>query len=311
MFAVRLARAFTGRFKFARMEGSYHGTHDMMCSGWGVGLGGTWPGMEDHRVATGVPLRVRDEVVFMPFNDLAACRDVVAANAGELAALIVEPFMGSGGGIVADPEFLQGLRALCDANGILLIFDEMISLGLAPGGAQGYYDVVPDLTTGGKLLGGGMPMGMFGGRADIMAFLEPFDLAPPVVLHTGTWNGHATCVAAGLAQLQTLGEEHYQYLHCVGDRLRNGVRCLAGDLRVPLQTTGVGHLSAFHFNEGPIRSFADTRRDDVGRMRRVALAMLTRGFHMFGGRTNLATPLTEQDIDRFIAELEVAITEAG
>jgi glutamate-1-semialdehyde 2,1-aminomutase len=310
MFAVRLARAYTGRIKFARMEGSYHGTHDMMCSGWGAALGGVWPGTEDDPVATGVPQWVRDDVVFLPFNDLGACTRVVDANADDLAALVVEPFMGSGGGIVAEPGFLEGLRALCDRHGIVLIFDEMISLGLAPGGAQEYYGVIPDLTTAGKLIGGGMPIGMFGGRADLMALLEPVD-GVPRVLHTGTWNGHATCVAAGLAQLRTLNDEHYAHLHRIGDRLREGVRELAASLAVPLQVTGVGHFSAFHFNDRSIRTFSDTRRDDTARMQRVALAMLTRGFHMFGGRTNLSVAVNDDDIGRFVAELEVAIAETG
>lgn len=311
MFAVRLARAYTGRTLFGRMEGSYHGSHDMMCSGWGVALGGLWPGTDDDPVANGVPIRSRDEVVFMPFNDLEACTRVVEEKSSDLAALIVEPFMGSGGGIVAERSFLHGLRALCDKHGIVLIFDEMISIGLARGGAQEFYGVVPDLTTGGKLLGGGMPMGMFGGRADIMALLEPRGGPPPPVLHTGTWNGHATCVAAGLAQLQTLASEHYDYLHRLGDRLRTGVGRLAADRHLPLQASGVGHFSAFHFNDRPIRTFADTRTDDVQRMQRVALAMLTRGFHMFGGRTNLSTALSEDDIDDFVCALGSAIEEAG
>lgn len=310
MFAVRIARAYTGRAKFVRMEGSYHGTHDMMMSGWGVALGGLWPGTEADPVATGVPLRVRDEVVFVPFNDLEACAAVIDANADDLAAVIVEPFMGSGGGLVAEPEFLEGLRMLCDRHGIVLIFDEMISLGLSRGGAQGYFGVTPDLTTGGKLLGGGMPFGMFGGRTDLMDLLEPVDGVPPV-LHTGTWNGHATCVAAGVAQLETLDDDHYAHLHRIGDRLRSEVRELASRLDVALQVTGIGHFSAFHFNDRPIRTFADTRRDDLARVRRLALSMLSRGFHMFGGRTNLSIALDDDDIDRFVAELEPAITEAS
>lgn len=310
MFAIRLARAYTGRMKLARMEGSYHGSHDMLCSGQGAALGGIWPGTENGPVANGVALEVRDHVAFMPFNDLPACKRVVEANAAELAAVIVEPFMGTGGGIAAEPGFLQGLRKLCDDHGVLLIFDEMISIGLDRGGAQAFYGVTPDLTAAGKLLGGGMPMGVFGGRADIMALLEPKDGVPPV-LHTGTWNGHATCVAAGVAQLQALDDDAYGYLHRIGGRLRDGVRGLAEELKIPLQVTGVGHFSAFHFNERPIRTHTDTRTNDVARMTRVALAMLTRGFFMFGGRTNLSTAVTDTDVDRFVMELEQAIAEAS
>jgi glutamate-1-semialdehyde 2,1-aminomutase len=311
MFAIRVARAYTGRPKFARMEGSFHGTHDMMSSGWGVALGGIWPDTVDNPVATGVSRRVREEVVFIPFNDLQASRKLVEANAHDLAAIIVEPFLGSGGGIAADPEYLWGLRSICDAHGIVLIFDEMISLGLAKGGAQAFYGVLPDMTTGGKLLGGGMPLGVFGGKRSVMALLAPVDDCPPNVLHTGTWNGHATCVAAGLAQLQTLTDDHYQYLHHIGDRLRIGARKIAADLGVALQVTGIGHFSAFHFNNKPIHTFADTRSDDVRRLQRLALAMLSRGFYMFGGRTNLSTSLTEDDIDRFLEELQPAMVESA
>lgn len=310
MFAVRLARAYTGRMKFARMEGSYHGSHDMLCSGRGAALGGIWPGTENSPVATGVPLEVRNHVVFMPFNDLKECTRIVEASAGELATIIVEPFMGTGGGIAAEPGFLEGLRTLCDAHGILLLFDEMISIGLDRGGAQAFYGVTPDLTAAGKLLGGGMPMGVFGGRADIMALLEPAG-GVPRVLHAGTWNGHATCVAAGTAQLQALDEEAYRHLHRNGKRLRDGVRNLADRTGIPLQVTGVGHFSAFHFNERPIRTHSDTWGNDAARMLRVALAMLTRGFFMFGGRTNLSTAITEDDIDRFVSEFGQAVAETS
>ncbi len=155
-----------------------------------------------------------------------------------------------------------------------------------------------------------MPFGMFGGRTEIMDLLEPSEGPPPPVLHTGTWNGHASCVAAGLAQLETLTDEHYAHLHRIGDRLREGAREVGDRLGAPLQVTGIGHFSAFHFNDGPVASFADTRRNDAGRIQRLALAMLTRGFHMFGGRTNLSVALDDDDIDHFLAELEPAITEA-
>lgn len=185
MFAIRLARAFTGRQLVARMGSSYHGTHDMLMSGAGAALGGTWLGLNDDPVAAGVLPSVRDGVVFMPFNDTAGCAAVADQHASELAAIIVEPFIGTGGGIASEPGFLAALRELCDRHGILLIYDEMISIGMSRGGGQAYYGIRPDLTATGKLIGGGMPIGAFGGRADIMEMLVPVNGVPPV-LHTGT-----------------------------------------------------------------------------------------------------------------------------
>lgn len=310
MFAIRLARAFTGRQLTGRMGSSYHGTHDMMMTGAGASLGGTWLGFNDNPVAAGVLPSVREGIVFLPFNNLARCEEIVSKHAGELASIIVEPFMGTGGGIPADPEFLTGLRALCDRHGILLIFDEMISIGMGSGGAQGYYGVRPDLTATGKLVGGGMPIGVFGGRADIMAMLEPVNGVPPV-LHTGTWNGHPLVMVAGAAQLRALDAEAYRYLHHIGEHYRARVRKLAADMGVALQVTGTHHFSALHYTDHPIRVPEDVRHGNQTISRRVHFSLMSQGFLMFGGRSNLSTAMTEDDVARFIAALAIAFEEAG
>lgn len=310
MFAVRLARAFTGRRLFARMEGSYHGLHDMMCSGQGMSLGGTWLGLNDDPVSNGVLPEVREGVVFLPFNDLAACEEIIEAQASELAALIVEPFLGTGGGIPAEREFLAGLRRLCDRHGIVLIFDEMISIGMARGGAQAFYGVAADLTATGKLIGGGMPLGVFGGRADIMKLLDAVGGVPPM-MHTGTWNGHPLVMAAGVAQMKALTPEVYAYLGHIGDYMRERARALAERKNVAVQVLGVQHFSAFHYTDQPIRTHADTKTADGALSRRVAFSLLSQGFYLFGGRSNLSAAVDEADIDRFIAALEIAFDEAG
>ena len=150
MFAVRLARAFTGKTTFARMEGSYHGLHDMMSSGMGANIGQPWPGMEDDPVGNGVPPRVREEVAFLPFNDLEGCADVMAEHADDLAAVIVEPFMGRAAAFPRSPASLPVCANSATGTAPVLIFDEMISIGMSAGGAQGYYGVTPDLTACGK-----------------------------------------------------------------------------------------------------------------------------------------------------------------
>lgn len=311
MFAVRLARAFTGKTTFARMEGSYHGLHDMMSSGMGANIGQPWPGMEDDPVGYGVPPRVREEVAFLPFNDLEGCADVMAEHADDLAAVIVEPFMGAGGGIPSEPGFLAGLRDLCDRHGALLIFDEMISIGMSPSGAQGYYGVTPDLTACGKLVGGGMPMGVFGGRADIMALCAGEGAAPPV-LHSGTWNAHPLAMAAGVAQLRQLTPEAYAYLGEIGDYMRGSVRDLADARGVTIQVNGICHFSAFHYTTEPVRNHRDARKGDAALAWRVGFSLLSQGFHVPGGiRTNLSTAIEKTDIDRFITALDTAFDEGG
>ena len=235
----------------------------------------------------------------------------MAEHADDLAAVIVEPFMGAGGGIPSEPGFLAGLRDLCDRHGALLIFDEMISIGMSPSGAQGYYDVTPDLTACGKLVGGGMPMGVFGGRADIMSLCAGEGAAPPV-LHSGTWNAHPLAMAAGVAQLKQLTPEAYAYLGELGDYMRSSVRDLADARGVALQVNGICHFSAFHYNTEPVRNHRDARRGDAALAWRVGFSLLSQGFHVPGGiRTNLSTAIEKADIDRFITALDTAFDEGG
>lgn len=310
MFAIRLARAYTGKVLIARMGKSYHGTHDMVMTGQGASLGGTWLGFNEHPVAAGVVPSLREDVLFLPFNEPEACAELIEASADRLAAIIVEPFMGTGGGLPADAAFLALLREHCDRHGIVLIFDEMISLGLSRGGGQGHYGITPDLTTAGKLIGGGMPIGAFGGRAHIMAMLEPVEGVPPV-LHTGTWNGHPLAMAAGAATLRALDDEAFRYLAHIGDYFRAAVRSLVAELGLAVQVTGLHHFSAFHYTDRPVRTPADVARSDVAVSQRVHFSLATQGFWMFNARSNLSTAISESEIDRFRDALAVAFAEAG
>jgi glutamate-1-semialdehyde 2,1-aminomutase len=309
MFALRLARAYTGRTRFARMDGSYHGTHDQMCVGAGPLTGLPQPGTEALPVSRGVPRWLAGEVEFLPFNDLEGCARVLGAHRGELAALMVEPVMGAAGMIPPEPGFLEGLRALCDRA--VLIFDEMISFGLGPGGAQEYYGVRPDLTTTGKFISGGMPMGCFGGKAEIMALCAPHE-GKAAVQHTGTFNAHPLVMAAGIAQMRLLTPEVFARLGALGAYARDGVRALAVRRGAPLQVTGVQHLFGFHFIDRPIRSYADIRASDDHLARQVGFSLLSQGVHVPGrGRACVSTAMTETEIDRFLEALEIALEEAG
>lgn len=311
MFAVRLARAFTGRKLVARNEGSYHGLHDMMMTGTGASLGGTWLGLNDNPVAAGILPDVRDGVVFLRFNDLEYSARMIEENKDQLAALILEPFLGVAGGIPAEPEYLHGLARICAENGILLIFDEMVTVGMAYGGAQGHYGIRPDLTTTGKMIGGGMPIGVFGGRAEIMNMLVPGADGVPPVMHTGTWNGHPVCAQAGVSTLNRMTEETHRYLQHIGEAMRQRVRAVAAHMGVPFQVTGIAQFSGFHFNEGPVRTREDALRDDHARMRRWALSLLSQGYLTLGLRTNLNTEITETHLDGFAQAAAIAFEESA
>jgi len=307
MFAIRGARAFTGRTLFARMEGSYHGMHDMMGCGPVFNLGQVQPGTD---ISMGLPRTLREQVIFLPFNDLEGCTKLIESHAHELAAVITEPMLGGGGAIPAEPGFLQGLRDVCTRCGVLLIFDEMITIGLAPGGGQELYGVSPDMTTSGKLLGGGMPMGVFGGRADIMSLFEAKD-GPPKVFHTGTWNGHPLAMTAGIAQLKLLTPAHFAKLGELGRHLREGAQAVAARKHVTMQVTGLQQFSCFHYTSKPVRNYRDALTNDFDLAKRVAFSLLSQGFYMAGGRSNLSTATTHQDIERFLEALSVAFDEAA
>ncbi|MGE0383303.1 MAG: aspartate aminotransferase family protein [Gammaproteobacteria bacterium] len=310
MFALRLARAFTRRTLFARMEGSYHGMHDMMCSGPGLNVCTPWPGTEDDPVSLGVSPSVRDEVVYLPFNDADECERRLAAHGPRLAAIIVEPIQSAAGCIVPGPGFLQRLRTLCDRHGALLVFDEMVSIGVAYGGAQAYYGVQADLFASGKLIGGSMPMGVFGGRADVMALLETRGGVPPVY-HSGTWNGHPLSMAAGIAQMDALTPPVYERLGRMGEDLRAGIAARARRRGVALQITGVQHFTGLHYMDRPVNDHRDALCSNFAHVRNVAFSLLSQGFYITGTRINLSDAMTRADLERFLDALEIAFEEAG
>lgn len=310
MYALRLARAFTGRRLVLRMGNSYHGTHDMLMSGEGASLGGTWLGLNENPVSAGVLPEVRDGVIFAPYNDLAASEAVAKERGSELAAIIVEPFLGAGGGLTAVPGFLQGLRELADRTGAVLIFDEMIALGLSRGGGGAFYGVRPDLIAAGKVIGGGMPIGAFGGRADIMHLLEPVGGVPPL-LHTGTWSGHPHSCAAGIATLEALDDAAYARLHQLGDYYRAQVRALVARMGLAVQVTGVGQFSNLHYTARPVVTVADAATGDARMARRVHFSLASQGHWTWGSRTNLSTAITEADLDAHVEALAIAFAEAG
>lgn len=269
MSAVRLARGFTGRDLVLKFEGCYHGHADSMLvkAGSGIATLGI-PG------SAGIPARTAETTLALPFNDLAVVEAAFAAHPGEIACIIVEPVVGNAGTLLPAPGYLEGLRELSTRHGALLIFDEvMTGFRVALGGAQQRFGIAPDLTTLGKILGGGLPCGAFGGRADIMSRLAP--LGP--VYQAGTLSGNPLAMAAGIATLSELiahRDTLYPRLEASTAAIADGVAAIARELGVPLTTNRMGAMFTWFFHPGPVTNFTEAAQSDTlafGRFHRALL----------------------------------------
>jgi glutamate-1-semialdehyde 2,1-aminomutase len=311
MFALRAARGFTDRRKIAKFEGGFHGSHELAQVSVAPSLDKAGPGESPHSVpdSAGIPSDWADEVVIMPFNDIAAVERILGRHAGTVAALIVEPIIGAGGVIAPRPGFLQGLRALTAKRGILLIFDEIISLRVALGGAQELYGVRPDLTTLGKIISGGMPMAAFGGREDIMALFDPRQ-GPPAIPQSGTFNAATVCCAAGVAGYGAITPAVQAHIARLAEDLRTRVNALFRRLHVPAQVVGVGSLFNIHFTEAPIVDYRAVARGDRQTLSLLALALMNRGIFLAPrGMGCTSSVMTHAEIDEFLTALEGALME--
>ncbi|HKC81908.1 MAG TPA: glutamate-1-semialdehyde 2,1-aminomutase [Gemmatimonadaceae bacterium] len=272
MSAVRVARAFTGRDAIVKFEGCYHGHADSFLVKAGSGVATL--GLPD---SPGVPAVLAALTLTVPFNDLDAATDTVARNTKGIAAIIVEPVVGNSGFIPPEPGFLEGLRKLADSSGALLIFDEvMTGFRIAPGGAKERFGVTADLTTLEKVIGGGLPVAVYGGRRDIMERVAP---SGPVY-QAGTLSGNPLAMAAGLATLTTLTPQLHSKIEKRTATLVEGLQKIAGDLGVPLTAGYAGSMWGFFFNAGPVRNFANAKASDVELFRRFFHAALDRGVYL-------------------------------
>lgn len=271
MSALRLARGATGREKLIKFEGCYHGHSDCMLvnAGSSALAGG-------HPSSAGVPVGAAKDTLTAQFNDLDSVRALLEENPGQVAAVIVEPVAANMGVVGPAPGFLEGLRALCDQHGALLIFDEVITgFRLALGGAQAYFGVQADLVTFGKIIGGGMPVGAYCGSRVLMEQVAP--CGP--VYQAGTLSGNPVAMAAGLAQLRYLQAhpEVYDQIGRFALRLAEGMRDLAKQTGVPVQINQIGSLLAPFFTPTAVTSFTDAKGSDVGRYARYFQGMLEHG----------------------------------
>ena len=305
---LRAARAFTGRTRFAKVEGGYHGTHDGVTVS--VRVDPSIAGEADNPVpvaaSAGLAPGVTEQVVVAPFNDTATARRILEENAKDLAAVIIEPVMGSVGMVPALPKYLAMLRDFCTANGSILIFDEVISYRVAPGGSQEYYGITPDMTALGKIIGGGLPVGAFGGRRDIMDLYDPTN--GPKVSHAGTFNANPLTMLAGTVTMEQLTPEVYRALAEMTEALKQGIRDVCGEMEVPVQVTGLGSLFGIHFTDREVLNYRDIAGCDHDLRDRMFLGLLNEGILMASNLVgSLSTAITEEDVDEFLAAFRTAL----
>jgi glutamate-1-semialdehyde 2,1-aminomutase len=296
--ALRAAKAFTGRAKILKMAGCYHGSHDQVAVAVSAPYEQVPPGLSPGAVS---------EVIVGGFNDLDRTAALIRAHAHDLAAVIVEPMTGTGA-LPADRAFLAGLREVTAECGVLLVFDEVITFRLAPGGLQEVHGIRPDLTAFGKIIGGGLPVGAFGGRADVMATYDPS--RPGTIAHSGTYNGNATTMAAGLATLRLFDGAAVGRLNASGDAVRARLQAAADRHGVDVTMTGYGSLMQLHLAAGPIRTPEEAARSDRRLVRLLHLLLLNRGVFTATRQTYvLSTVMHQAALDVFVDRVTDALGE--
>lgn len=294
MSAVRASRGYTGRNKLVKFAGCYHGHSDAMLVKAGSGV--MTAGVPD---SAGVPSGCTKDTLTAVYNDLESVEKLFEAYGKEIAAVIVEPAGANMGVVLPEKGFLEGLRRICTEHGSLLIFDEVITgfrLGLS--GAQGYYGIEPDLTTFGKIIGGGMPVGAYGGRKEIMEMVAP---AGPVY-QAGTLSGNPVAMAAGLAQIRLLRDTpgFYEELHKKSGRLFTGMEEILKEAEKPWQLNHIGSLGCLFFTEQPVRDYASAKTSDTEAFARYFSHMLKEGIYLAPSQFEamfVSSAVTEEEID--------------
>ncbi|MDQ0339246.1 glutamate-1-semialdehyde 2,1-aminomutase [Caldalkalibacillus uzonensis] len=320
LLAIRLAHAYTGKSKIAKFEGHYHGGYDQVLLSINPPLDQAGPADAPVAVpdSAGIDVYYQEHTIILPFNDLEATADILKARKEELAAVVVEPVQA--GFIPATESFMQGLRKLTEELGILLIFDEVKTcFRVALGGAQSLYGIKPDLTALGKVLGGGFPVGAVGGKKEIMDVASPhgkkdvFEMnvkskKKDVLFHSGTYNGHPSVLAAGLATLDVLEEgDNFETIVRTTEKLRRGLENVLRYYQIPVQTLGLGTIFNLVMTTEPITNYRDLQNANLDLRRQLDYYLLTLGVYTKPlNRYSLSLAHSDREIQETIDAYEAA-----
>jgi glutamate-1-semialdehyde 2,1-aminomutase len=303
LMAIRAAKAFTGRNKVLKLDGGYHGLHDAAIVNTASTARTSKGASPDEQ--QGVFRGIVTDVVSIPANDLESAAQAFEMYQDNLAAVIVEPVMGAAGMIPLEPAFLNYVAEASRSTRAVLIFDEVITMRLAYGGAQQIYRLRPDLTTMGKLIGGGLPVGAFGGRAAIMTLFDP---AAARLHHSGTFNANPATLAAGIAALDLSTEETISHINQLGERLRSRLREVIERYGIDAQLTGIGSLIGIHFTRDPIRNYQDALEAPRSLLSVLHVLLLNRGIMTAPrGLFCTSTVMSESEIAQFVDAFEDSI----
>jgi len=304
MSAIRVARGFTGKNKIIKFAGCYHGHSDSLLVKAGSGV--MTAGIPD---SNGVPEGCVKDTLTATYNDLDSVRALFAENKDEIACIIVEPVAANMGIVLPKEGFLQGLRDICDEHGALLIFDEVITgfrLGIQ--GASGYYGIKPDLITYGKIIGGGMPVGAYGGRKDVMSVVSPVG----GVYQAGTLSGNPVAMTAGITQLTILAEnpDIYKKLNELGEYFRKGIRVILEEKKLPYQIVGIGSLSCLYFTGDEVVDYASAKTANTDKFADYFKMMLERGNYFGPSQFEamfLSAAHTKENLDKTLRDMSEII----
>lgn len=305
MHAIRAARGYTRRDKIVKFEGCYHGAHDYVLVK--AGSGATTFGAP---TSLGVPEDTTKNTIVLPFNDVESFKRVVDQNRGEIATVIVEPVVGNAGVILPKEGYLQTIRKITKEEGIVLIFDEVITgFRLALGGAQEYYGVIPDMATLGKIMGGGFPIAAFGGKKEIMELISPLGK----IYQASTFSGNPVSVTAGLMTLSILMENQntlYKQLEQMGGKIREGLRDIVEDAEVPAHVNGITSMFQIFFTDQPVVDYVAAQGSDKAKFMRYQLELMKRGVFVPPSQFEtcfISTAHTNEDITKTLEEMDSAI----
>jgi glutamate-1-semialdehyde 2,1-aminomutase len=309
MHAVRAARAYTGRELIVKLEGGYHGSSDIfeVSIEPDMAKAGAIERPESVADGLGVPRQAMAQVIVAPFNRIEITRNIIEENMDRIAAFVMEPIQGSAGQIEPDPDYLKFVREITSEYGIVLLFDEVVTYRVARGGAQEYYGVTPDMTAFGKIIGGGLPVGAFGGKSEIMDIYDP---ARHIMSHSGTFNGNAFAMVGGAAVLEHLPQREIDRINALGARLRAGLERASRDAGINIWINGVASLVNVIWNNGPVNEYRGiaNSREEFNVL--LSLGLINRGvFIAPRGMMCTSTPMDEAVVDRCVEAFADCVRE--